>query len=126
MAYTPASVVVRAGAAAACRRCAPIIRLTRAVSEEVDCLLLPGSLEHRDLPSWLRRSSKWLIKDAGLPVRWRTVASAIREFIPARGAGDRSNPGELALIITAERDPRYHRDLAEAIAETGGTAFAAA
>jgi len=136
MAYTPQHQLLSERSAAAgvsIDARAPIHsdELKRRFREEADCLLLPQSLQHRDLPLVATAfPSKWAdYATLGLPVLvWAPPQSSSARFVsehPGCAAlVTGSNPGELAPIIERmERDPRYRRDLAERLLETGRTAF---
>lgn len=136
MAYTPQHQLLSERSAAAgvsLDARAPIHsdELKRRFREEADCLLLPQSLEPRDLPLVSTAfPSKWAdYATLGLPVLvWAPPQSSSARFVSEHPGSAAlvtgSNPGELAPIIERmERDPRYRRDLAERLLETGRTVF---
>jgi len=136
MAYTPQYQLLSERAAAAgvsLDARAPIHsdEFKRRCREEADCLLLPQSLEYRDLPLVSTAfPSKWAdYATLGLPVVvWAPPQSSSARFVsehPGCAAlVTSSDPGQLAPIFERlERAPDYRRDLAERLLETGRTAF---
>jgi hypothetical protein len=136
MAYTPQHRLLSeraAGAGVSLDARAPVHsdEFKRRCREEADCLLLPQSLESRDLPLVSTAfPSKWAdYATLGLPVVvWAPPQSSSARFVsehPGCAAlVTSSDPGELAPIFEQmERAPDYRRDLAERLLETGRTAF---
>ena len=135
LAYTPQHQLLSERAAAAgtpLATRAPVHsdEFKRRVREEADCLLLPQSLESRDLPLVSTAfPSKWAdYATLGLPVLvWAPPQSSSARFVsehPGCAAlVTGSDPGGLAPIIERMEQARYRRELAERLVETGRTVF---